>query len=212
MRTTAVAAVCGLLLASSASGTSLRENPVLVKPPAGIPDLAKMALTSSDLGPQAKVRRQGYEGPPAGAVAWYLRQFQTRTVRVGDKRLVYVENIVSLAQDVPAARSDMASVPDSLTYLAEEDFLDKFQPGVRTTYVRTGKPVRLLAGDQAFVMTRKIGTRMGELRLLLIGVRVNRVLGITWVLGPPKVKLDRADAGLLARANAKRIAAGLKRG
>ena len=33
---------------------------------------------------------------------------------------------------------------------------------------------------------------------------------MTWVLGEPKMKVDRTDARVLARVNAKRIAAGLR--
>jgi len=202
---------CGLLLASPASGAFAGESNALVKPPPGIPDLASMALAPSDLGPLARVQRQGYVQPSDGVVASYARMYRPGTARVAGKPLLFLESDIELFPSVSRARQVMSFVPLVFALLDPEDLRTSLrQDGVKATYVRIVKPARVRAGEQAVNSTIKIGTRGGEIRFLITYVRVNRVIAAVGAMGVPKAKLGTSHAGILGRAVARRITTGLR--
>jgi hypothetical protein len=202
---------CGLLLASPASAALAGENSASVTPPRGIPDLASMALAPSDLGPQARVQRQGYVKPSEGVVASYARLYRPGTARVAGKQLLFLESDIDLMRNVAEARRFMTFAPLVFALLDPDDLKKSFRrDGLKATYVRIGMPSRVRAGEQALSGTIKIGTRGGEIRFLVAFVRVNRVVAAVGAMGVPRAKLSASHAGVLLRGAAQRVLTGLR--
>jgi hypothetical protein len=170
-----------------------------------------MALAPSDLGPQARVQRQGYVRPSEGVIASYARLYRPGTARIGGKPLLFLESDVDLMRNVAAARQMMAFVPLVFALLDPDDVAKSFRrDGLKVTYVRIGKPSRVRAGEQAISGTIKIGTRGGEIRFLVTFVRVNRVVAAVGAMGVPKAKLGASHATVLLRTAAQRMLTGLR--
>ena len=117
---------CGLLLASPASAALEEKSSASVTPPRGIPDLASMALAPSDLGPQARVQRQGYVRPSEGVIASYARLYRPGTARVAGKQLLFLESDVDLMRNVAEARQYMTFAPLVFALLDPDDLRKSF--------------------------------------------------------------------------------------
>jgi hypothetical protein len=205
-----LAAALGLLLASPAAASPRASAHTEIVPPSGIPNLSTMALGVADLAPGAKVGRQGYVKPDEGVAAAYIREFRVGTARLGAKRFMYLDSYIDLAPTVSDAKLLFAFIPLGLALLDPDEIAADFaDSGIKPTYVRIGRPARARAGEQAIAMTIKIGTRGGEIRLILTALRVDRVLGYLTIVGMPRVKLAAADGVVLARIVGRHIADGL---
>ncbi|HTN78557.1 MAG TPA: hypothetical protein VMK16_02690, partial [Acidimicrobiales bacterium] len=82
--------------------TTARATPAL-GPPAGWPDLAGAAISPTGLPAGARVSHQGYVKPDSSAFAEYDREFTEMTVKINGKRLVDIEDDVSLARSTTGA-------------------------------------------------------------------------------------------------------------
>jgi hypothetical protein len=182
-----------------------------VRPPKNIPDLSKMAVAVTDFMPGAQVRRQGYVRPELGFVASYTREFRPGTPWLAGKRFAFVDSDVELAKTVGDARLYYALYKlFSGAIDADEIAADAREDGIRVRYVRIGKAIGLGAGNQSFARTIRIGTQPGEIRLLIVGVRVHRVLGLMGMVGIPRAKIGTSEARLIARAVAGRMVTEIK--
>ena len=184
--------------------------PAAAAPPYGVPpgwpDLGKMALGPLDLGAGAKVKRQGYVKPDKGTLAQYDREFRELTVKVGSTRLNGIENDVSLLR----TEDDADVLIDSLKLgvgLASDEIGKGFarESGLKVTYTRIGKARPLGAGDNSVASMIRIGTRLGEIRIVLAAVRVGQIDSTFYFVGLPRATVGIPEAKVLARRAATRI-------
>ena len=168
-------------------------------PSKGTPDLARMGLQKADF-PGSRVTRQAYVKADDPFVASYEREFAVLSVQLGSKHLLGLESDVDLARSVADARSFMATIPLGIALLDPKDLAAAATTGgLRPTYLRVGKPVRVHAGDQALEVTIRVGTKSGEIRLLLTFVRVDRVIDALIAAGLPGGALGISEATTVGR-------------
>jgi hypothetical protein len=180
-----------------------------VVPPKRTPDLARMGLQKADF-PGSRVGRQGYVKADDPFVASYEREFAVLSVHLGPKRLLGLESDVDVARSVADARLFMAAIPLGIALLDPKDLASAATTGgFRPTYVRLGKPVRVRAGDQALEVTIRMGTKVGEIRVLLEFIRVDRVIDALIVAGVPRGALGIAEATRVGQLAAKHNREGL---
>jgi hypothetical protein len=200
------AAACVAAVAVSASAATLAPA---YSAPRGGPELSVMAFTRSDL-PGAAVERQGYVKPESGFVAEYDREFSPLSVRLGGKRILGIENDVLLARDADTASLLITSLELGVV-LAGEELAKSFakETGLKVTYVKVAEPRSLGVGSESMGAVIRIGTRGGELRMVIAGVRIGRVDSMYYFLGMPRAKVGLPEARTLARIAVKRMRAGL---
>ena len=194
----------GLALLAGVS-TTARATPAL-GPPAGWPDLAGAAISPTNLPAGARVSRQGYVKPDSSAFAEYDREFTEMSVKLNGKRLIDIEDDVSLARSTTSADTLVAALP--LGILLEAGQIGKdFEKasGIKTTYTKVGKPTSLGAGDRSVGMIVRIGTKAGEIRAVFAAVRVGQVDSLFYFVALPRTKIGLAEAKLLGRLAANQI-------
>jgi hypothetical protein len=188
-----------LAIAVALSVQSAGAAPAL-GPPVGWPDLAGMAITPADLSAAAKVDQQGYVKPDADFFAEYDRVFRSFSVKLGTRRLIELENDVFLGRTVDKADTFMGLLPLGLI-AALDDFRQGVtqDSGLKVTYVKLGKPSGLGIGNNSFGITFRFGTRAGEIRVVIGGVRVGQVDHVFVLAGIPRAHIGLADVKRLAR-------------
>jgi hypothetical protein len=199
-----VALVLSVLVVGSASASPR------IKPPPGAPDLSQMALRVSDLSAGARVQKQGYV--ETSSLAEYDREFAERSVHVGGKRLLALENDVSLESSARQAAAEFAALRHLLSTKSGRTRLAnalKEQVGVAADFVRVGAPYRFGAGQESVAVSIVIGTFLGKLYAVLGFLRVDRVVSIIVFIGDPDVKVGRAQLVALGRPGAAHVRAGL---
>ena len=201
-----VAAACVAAVGVSASAATLAPA---YSAPRGGPELSVMVFTRSDV-PGGAVQRQGYVKPESGFVAEYDREFRPLSVRLGGKRILGIENDVLLARDADTASLLITSLELGIV-LAGEDLAKSFakETGLKVTYVKVADPRSLGAGNESIGAVIRIGTRGGELRMVIAGVRVGRVDSMYYFLGMPRAKVGLPEARTLARIAVRRMRSGL---
>jgi hypothetical protein len=179
-------------------------------PPAGWPHLGAMALAPEDFAAGATVKRQGYVKPGQRTLAEYDREFRELSVKVGGKRLSAIENDVILERTSGDADVFIESLRLGLALVSAE-VGKEFAKGshLKVTYTKVGKAVRLGAGDNSVGATIRIGTRIGEIRLVIGAVQVGQVDSVFYFAGVPRGKAGIAEAKKLARIMADHIRATL---
>ena len=190
--------MCGL-----ASGAAATPS---YAPPAGWPGLGKMALRVTDLGPGARVKRQGYVKPDRDMLAEYDREFRELTVKVGGKRLTGAENDVALMETVDDADILIDSLrlgPALVADVLGKEFARS--SGLRVAYTRVGKAVSLGVGDNSVGDVIRIGTRLGEFRIVLAAVRVGQIDSSLYLAGLPRTMVGIPEARRLAKVAAAHI-------
>jgi hypothetical protein len=170
-----------------------------------------MALRVSDFPQGVRVARQKYVKPEAGFVAAYEREFKELTVRLGAKRLLGLESDVYLARNPAEAEAFVVAFEIGVALLDEDDLADEFasNASLKVTYVKLSRPFELRVGDASSGVTIRIGTRLGELRVVLAALSVNRVATGLFFAGLPRTKLGAADAKRLGALLARHIRDGL---
>jgi hypothetical protein len=208
----ALAAAAGLILSGPAAGAGAGATGSAVstvKPPAGIPDLSKMALAVSDLATGAGVARQGYVKPTEGVVASYEREFRPGT-RLGGKRLLFLGSSVDLMRSLADAKDFMEFAPLGFALLDPEELAAELRSdGVPVRYVRIGQPTRMRAGHGGFTATIRVGTRAGEMRFVAAVLRVDRIISYLSLVGVPGVKVGASESTALSRIVSRHIVDGL---
>ncbi len=195
--------------AGAASDVPFRADARAITPPKGIPDLSRMALLAADF-PGSRVTRQKYVKADDPFVASYEREFGRLSVRVGTKKLFALESDVDLATSAADAALFMAAIPLGLALLDPKVIAAQASSGsVRPTSVRVGKLVKLRAGDEAVELTIRFGTKVGEVRAILVFLRVNRAIDVVVAVGAPRTAIGVAEAGALSRLAAAHTHDGL---
>jgi len=185
--------------------TTARAMPAL-GPPTGWPDLAGAAISTTGLPAGARVSQQGYVKPDSSAFAEYDREFTEMTVKINGKRLVDIEDDVSLARSTTSADTLVVALP--LGLLLEADQIGKeFEKasGIKTTYTKVGKPSSLGTGDRSVATIVRIGTKGGEIRAVFAAVRVGQVDSLFYFVGLPRTKIGLAEAKLIGRMAVSQI-------
>ncbi len=175
-------------------------------PPTGWPDLAAAALAPTSLNTGARVSQQGYVKPDRDSLAEYDRAFKELSVNVNGKKLIDIEDDVSIGRSTTSADSLIAALPLGLLLVSGQigkEFAK--ESGLKVTYTKVGKPSRLAAGDNSVETTLRIGTRLGEIRAVFSAVRVGQVDSAIFIVGMPRAKIGLAEAKLLARLAVNQI-------
>jgi hypothetical protein len=183
---------------------------VAATPPSGIPDLAKMALQTSDLPAGARVRRQGYVR--SAGLARYEREFASRSVLVGGKRLLGLESDVILERDAATAAGEFAQLRHLLgTKRGRQAVAAQLKKtfGSDADFIRVGLPFGFRAGQESIGLTVTIGTSVGTFPAEFAFFRVDRIVADLVFEGQAGAKLGRSDVAQLARPVAARMVAGL---
>jgi hypothetical protein len=166
-----------------------------VSPPPGTPGLADMALRATDF-PGSVVAKQGYVKPDDLFIASYERAFKPLSVRVGPKRLYELESDVDLTASPAAAHGFMRLIPRALALIDQEQLSSSF--GSAFTYLKLGKIRSVRAGNEALELAIRLGTPSGEIRLVFVYMRVDRVIHVILMMGAPRAAIGIADATKLA--------------
>jgi hypothetical protein len=175
-------------------------------PPAGWPDLAPAAVAPTSFPAGAKVSRQGYVKPASDSLAEYDRVFKELTVKLNGKKLLDMEDDVSIGKTVSDAQTLIAALP--LGLLLESTQIGKEftkASGVKTTYVKVGKPSTMGIGDDSVASVIRIGTRFGEFRFVFAALRVGQLDSAYYFVGTPREKLGLAEAKALGRLSLNQI-------
>jgi hypothetical protein len=193
-----VAVLCGFAASAGAA-------PAL-GPPAGWPDLAGAALAPTSLPAGARVARQGYVKPDSDSLAEYDREFKALTVTVNGKKLIDVEDDVSIGRSTTTADTLVAALPLGLLLGANQIGKEFAKAsGLKVTYTKVGRPSKLGYGDNSVASIVRIGTRLGEIRAVFAVVRVGQVDSAIYMVGMPRSKIGVAEAKSLARLSVGQI-------
>ena len=204
-----VAVVVAAIAAGSAIVAGSARASLGVVPPRNIPDLSQMALRVSDLPPGARVKKQGYV--KTSSVAEYDRAFEEGTARVHGKRLLSLENDISLETSAGVAFFEFAA---ARRLLVSKNGRKRIADEIRkefdsaADFVRVSSPFRF-AGQDSVALTVSIGTFLGTVQAEFGFFRVDRVLGVLTFAGSFDTKLTRGDMATLARPVTAHIRAGL---
>jgi hypothetical protein len=189
--------VCVVVLAGL---SATAEAAPALGPPTGWPDLAAAAIAPTSLNTGARVSHQGYVKPDSDSLAEYDRAFKELTVTVDGKKLIDVEDDVSVGRSATSADTLIAALPLGLLLVSGQigkEFAK--ESGLKVTYTKVGKPSSLATGDNSVATILRIGTRLGEIRAVFAVVRVGQVDSAIFFVGMPRAKIGLAEAKVLAR-------------
>jgi hypothetical protein len=175
-------------------------------PPTGWPDLAAAVVAPTSFPAGAKVSRQGYVKPASDSLAEYDRVFKELTVKLNGQKLLDMEDDVSIGKTASDAQTLIVALP--LGLLLESTQIGKEftkASGVKTTYVKVGKPTTLGIGDDSVVSVIRIGTRFGEFRFVFAALRIGQIDSAYYFVGTPRQKLGIAEAKVLGRLSLNQI-------
>ena len=174
-----------------------------VSPPDG-PDLALMALSADDF-QAAQVDSQKYISAQ-GTVAAYERDFVVRG------SLPFVSDEVDLYANAAKAQSDAAGFRRYVATRAGRKALGaSFARGLRPVRVKSvtvSPPSSVAAGEFAYRFTITATTNKGTIRVGFSFVRVDRALGILFVVARKGARVTSGALASLARKQATRFRAG----
>jgi len=192
---------CGLLtlLGCAAAATAASAY----GPPAGWPDLAPMAVGTTDF-PGARVASQGYVKPDSDSLAEYDRSLVG--AKIGGQRLPFVEDDVIVYRKLDTAELTVTALPLGVL-LYSKQLAKSFtkSTGQKVTYTKVGRPQGLGSGDDSAGVVVHLGTRGGEFRVVFAAVRVGSLASFITVLGSPKQQIGITQAKLIAHAGVGHI-------
>ena len=211
MRGRLFVAVCAgvIVFGVAAASGAVGRNEVV--PPAGTPDLSKMALRVTDLPAGAKVSKQGYV--KTSDVAEYDRVFKEGSARIGKSRLAALESDITLSADADKAAFDFQQFRAAVSTKQGRQVLAKefaSEVGVPAKNVVVGTPVSLHVGDESLAVPVKIGTPIGSIRIVIAAHRTDRVLSVLTVAGGLNVTITASSAAVLAKPIAQHVHDGLQ--
>jgi hypothetical protein len=195
-------------------GLAFTPGTSAVTPPLGTPDLSQMALRVSDLPVGAKVAKQRYV-KPNGALAEYDREFKSGTARVGNVKLLELENDIEIHQTPAEAAFGYDQFRGLVsTKKGRQAFAQLFarsfaSSGLGKSKVTAGKPLKLGAGDDSIALPLSVKTPLGTLRVILALHRTDRVLSFLVMAGGFGAKLPTSAARTIAKPVAQHMRDGL---
>jgi hypothetical protein len=181
------------LAAATASGAG--------SPPEG-PTLETMALATTDFSRGAVVFRQGFDSVSPPIVAKYARYFGPGA-RLNGQRLLTVASIVDLFDDAGTTMLAFNAVRTALNSSAGRQALaSEFIREVRSSTkgklkvksVTFGRVVTLAAGQGSLRVLMKIRTNLGALQVQIVGIVVDRAIGLLALDGFPHKLVSASTA------------------
>jgi hypothetical protein len=175
------------------------------EPPAGGPDLARMALFAGDLPSGATLTRAGYLSERE-SLGFYDREFEFGATRAGGERYFAAAASQIRLLRTPAEARGLLRTVDAL--YASPDAGRALTGGFSVTDVSVERRLAVSAGDEALGVVLRMRWNDEDLCIAQVVVRVGRVVGLLDVdlVGST---FDRATVLPLATKLARRIRAGL---
>lgn len=180
------------------------------------PDLQAMALAVTDFDGGAAVNREGFVTAPAPIVAEYERYFKPGAHLAG-RRLLYAANIDFSLDDAGTTQlvyttlvaqlrtpSGRAQITNGLVAAAKKNTGGR----LKVKGVSASAPLALKVGQGGFRMTIALQTNVGRIELALVGLRVDRAIGLVALAAYPRSHLTTGPPNLAAARLAKRFLAG----
>ena len=166
-----------------------------------------MALSTSDFARGAVVYQQGFQSARTPLVAKYVRYFAPGA-RLGGQRLLSVASIVDLFDDAgttslafDAVRAAFNS-PAGRQVIAKQ-FIQEITAStkgkLKVKSVAFGRVVTLTAGQGSFRLVMKIRTNVGPVEVGIVGIVVDRAIGLLALDGFPRRHVPAAMAVLGAQ-------------
>ena len=179
--------------------------------PAEGPQLETMALATTDFSRGASVLREGFEpaGPPF--VARFVRIFHSGA-RLNGQRLLGATSHVDLVNSDGLAMLVLDGVANDLSTSGgrreiaadiKRNVASQTHGTLKVKSVTFGRVVRFQAAQDAFRVTMKLHTNRGVLELVLVGVALDRAIGLTELDGYPHKHISASTALVAARKVAR---------
>ena len=169
---------------------------VTAGPPANGPDLSKLAVTASDLGPVSIVKKQGYrvdlDDKP---LSEYQRVFTPAGLYMS------LEEQVALYQSATKASYTFASTTAGLGSKALAA-----QTGIKISNLRR---VDVHAGDEGSAFVIDFTEQGVPIRMAIVAVRIGATVTTLWAADRATMTISDADVQALAKLAAKRVTSGL---
>jgi hypothetical protein len=174
-----------------------------------------MALSTSDFAGGAVAYRQGFQSVQTPFVAQYVRYFAPGA-RFGGQRLLAVASIVDLLDDAGitsvafnAVRTAFGS-PAGRRVISKE-FIRQVTAStkgkLKVKSVAFGRVAPLTAGQGAFRLLMKVRTNVGPVEIAIVGIVVDRAIGLLALDGFPRQHVRPATAALGAQKLAQHFQA-----
>jgi hypothetical protein len=196
--------VGALIVAASALGVATAW--AAGSPPEG-PTLETMALSTSDFARGAVVYQQGFQSVQTPFVAKYVRYFAPGA-RLGGQRLLSVASIVDLLDDPGTTSLAFNAVRDAFNSPAgrqavAKQFIQEIRAStkgrLKVRSVAFGRVVTLTAGQGSFRVLMKLRTNVGPVEIGIVGIVVDRAIGVLALDGFPHRHVPAATAVLGAQ-------------
>ncbi len=165
-------------------------------PPANGPDLSKLAVTASDLGPVSIVKKQGYRVDlDVKPLSEYQRFFSPAGL------YVTLQEQVALYQSATEASYTFASLTAGI--------------GSKVVFAQSGikvsnlQQVEVHAGDEASAVVFDFTTHGVPIRMAIVAVRIGATVTTLWAGDRATMTISDANVQALAKLAAKRAASGL---
>lgn len=146
--------------------------------------------------------RQVYGKAEGGFLAVYERDFRGVSIGAGSTRASGLSDIVTVASTVedadffgvnaPVLFAAALALPSAKASFAKST-------GHKVTYLKVGKPTLLGVGDKSVAVVVRYGTRVGEVRFVVGGVRIGLVGHLFVLVGAPRGHVGVAEARRPAR-------------
>jgi hypothetical protein len=204
-RRRAVAAVVVAVAAAAAAVAAWAASP------AEGPQLETMALATSDFSRGASVLREGFLPASPPLVASFVRIFHSGA-RLNGQRLLGVSSHVELVDSDGIAMIGFNDVVHDLSTSAgrreiaadiKRNVATQTHGTLKVKSVTFGRVVRFQAAQAAFRVTMRLHTNHGVIELALVGVLLDRAIGLTELDGYPREHISASTALAAARKMAR---------
>ena len=175
-------------------------------PPEG-PQLETMALATTDFARGASVAQEGFEPASTPVVARFVRVFHSGA-RLNGQRLLGAASYITLVDSDGLARIGFDDLVNDLSTPAgrrgiaadiKRNVATQTHGALKVRSVTFGRVVRFQAAQAAFRVTMKLHTNHGVLELVLVGVVLDRAVGLTELDGYPRTHISASTALAAAR-------------
>src|SRR5437870_9728330 len=175
-------------------------------PPEG-PQLETMALSTSDFARGAAVAQEGFQPASSPVVARYVRYFHSGA-RLNGQRLLGASSSADLLDGTGTAMIGINGVLNDLSTATgrrriarqiKANVATSTRGLVRVKTVTFGRPVLFQAAQGAFRETIKLHTNRGTIELAIVGIVLDRAIGLVELDGYPRKHVSGSTAVVAAR-------------
>jgi hypothetical protein len=186
--------------------------------PAEGPQLETMGLATTDFARGASVLQEGFEPAPPPVVARFVRIFHSGA-RLNGQRLLGAASYVTLVDSDGLAMVGYNSLANDLSTSAgrreiaadiKHNVATSTRGAVKVKTVTFGRVVRLQAAAGAFRVTLKLHTNRGVIELWLVGIVLDRAIGLVELDGYPRKHVSTSTALVAARKLAQHFQVALQ--